>query len=174
MVDAPGRPQPRFPVAKVHLVKAALYRLLTQLEAGPQDVAVCSAACGGDLLFDKLMLARQVPLHLYLAFDRAGFMAQSVNFAGLGWQHRFEAACARATTLHLLPDHPEAGAPSTDPFERTNLWMLEAAQAFGAPIHLICLWNGQGGDGPGGTQHMMQAVQQGAGQVHWLDTRQLW
>jgi hypothetical protein len=176
MVDAPGRAQPRFPAARAHVAKAALHRLVTELDAGPQDAAVCSGACGGDLIFDRLMLRRRVPLHLYLAFDREGFMARSVDFAGPGWQRRFDAVCAQATSLHLLPAHPQAGAGSKDPFEQTNLWMLDAAKALGGGSHIdfICLWNGQGGDGPGGTQHMMQAVRQAGGRIHWLDTRQLW
>jgi hypothetical protein len=175
MLDAPGRAHPRFPASKVHLAKAAVYRLLDQLQAGPQDAAVCSAACGGDLIFDRLALRRGVPLHLYLAFDREAFQARSVDFAGQRWQQRFAAVCAQAASVHVLPAPPQAGSGRTDPFERTNLWMLDTARALGAErIEFICLWNGQGGDGPGGTQHMMQAVRQAGGHIQWLDTRQLW
>jgi hypothetical protein len=41
-------------------------------------------------------------------------------------------------------------------------------------VDFLCLWNGAGGDGPGGTQHLMQEVQEKGGRTHWLDTRQLW
>jgi hypothetical protein len=36
--------------------------------------------------------------------------------------------------------------------ERNNLWILQSAMRFGADkVEFICLWNGRGGDGPGGT-----------------------
>jgi len=41
-------------------------------------------------------------------------------------------------------------------------------------VQFICLWNGEGGDAPGGTAHMYQEVNEKTGQVHWLDTRKLW
>ena len=40
-------------------------------------------------------------------------------------------------------------------------------------MHFVCLWNGGGGDGPGGTAHMYQEVAKRTGQVHWIDTREL-
>lgn len=175
MVDAPDRVVPRFPASKVHLAKAAIYQLMGQLNAGPLDLAVCSAACGGDLIFDKLMLKRRVPLHLHLAFDQAQFKASSVNFGGPGWGHRFDAVCKQATSLQTLDQHSGGSVTDENPYERTNKWMLNTATHFGAwRLVLICLWNGQDGDGPGGTQHMIQTVRNAKGHVHWLDTRQLW
>jgi hypothetical protein len=41
-------------------------------------------------------------------------------------------------------------------------------------VHFICLWNGEGGDGPGGTRHMRDEVMKRNGSVHWLDTTKLW
>jgi hypothetical protein len=38
---------------------------------------------------------------------------------------------------------------------------------------LVCLWDGGGSDGPGGTRHMVGEVKQRTGQVHWIDTRSL-
>jgi hypothetical protein len=53
--------------------------------------------------------------------------------------------------------------------------MLQVATGYGAEkVDFLCLWNGSGGDGPGGTQHLMQEVQKNGGRTHWLDTRQLW
>lgn len=62
-----------------------------------------------------------------------------------------------------------------DPYERNNLHMLEAAMRFGPEkLNFVCLWNGQGGDGPGGTQHLMQQTRNRGGRIHWLDTTKLW
>lgn len=41
-------------------------------------------------------------------------------------------------------------------------------------VRFICLWNGQEGDGPGGTKQMYDTVIQHAGEVSVLDTTKLW
>ena len=40
-------------------------------------------------------------------------------------------------------------------------------------VRFICLWNGGGGDAPGGTQHMYDEVNNRTGQVTWIDTRKI-
>ena len=174
MIDAPGRETPRFPQIQEPVARDALSGLLARLDAGPDDLAVSSAACGGDLLFAEAALQRGVPLEIYLPFDSATFAEKSVDFADRDWHARFEAACT-AGSLHLMPLERPALAASEDPYEQVNLWMLEAAARFGTDkIDFICLWNGRGGDGPGGTQHLMQEVERRRGRSHWIDTTQLW
>ena len=74
------------------------------------------------------------------------------------------------TTLFILPDEP-VPTPDLNPYVRTNLWLLNSALAFGEEkVHFICLWNRQGGDGPGGTEHMHDEVNKRTGQVYVLDT----
>jgi hypothetical protein len=59
-------------------------------------------------------------------------------------------------------------------WQRANLWLLNEALAKGAPnLQLIALWDGQPGDGPGGTEHLFRLVEErGAGTEH-LDTNVL-
>ena len=38
----------------------------------------------------------------------------------------------------------------------------------------ICLWNGEGGDGPGGARHFMAEAGRKTAPLYWLDTRKLW
>ena len=65
-------------------------------------------------------------------------------------------------------------AADDDPFARANRWLLETALGFGAErLRCICLWNGGGGDGPGGTRHLVDAVRSSGGEVEWIDTREL-
>ena len=53
--------------------------------------------------------------------------------------------------------------------------MLGDALRFGADkVDFVSLWNGEGGDGPGGTRHMMEEVRNKGGRTIWLDTRRLW
>ena len=174
MIDVPGRPAARFPPQAVPLADRAIATKLDELQAGPQDVAICGGACGGDLLFATAALRRGVQLEIYLPFDEATFLASSVDFAGHEWRERFEQAKSRSV-VHVLPADGSPLTSSANPYEANNRRMLDRARAFaGARLQFICLWNGTGGDGPGGTAGMMQAVQRLGGAVHWLDTRSLW
>ena len=66
-------------------------------------------------------------------------------------------------------------AKEMDAYERCNLWLLASALAYGAEkVWFVCLWDGGGGDGPGGTAHMVEKVKMKQGRVIWLDTRKLW
>jgi hypothetical protein len=52
--------------------------------------------------------------------------------------------------------------------------MLKSAARFGAEkMVFICLWDGQGGDGPGGAQHFMEEAGRKTERIYWLDTRKL-
>jgi hypothetical protein len=173
MIDAPGRDKARFPPDKESAARLAIVALLAQLRVGPQDLAVCSGACGGDLLFAEAALQRGLALELYLPFTPEVFAVKSVDFAGGNWRRRFAAACA-AGSLHVMPEERGPSAPGDDPYVQNNLWMLEAASRFGAEsVDFICLWDGKGGDGPGGTQHLMQEVNRRHGRTHWIDTTKL-
>ena len=153
---------------------SAIAAALAEFGVGAQDLCICGGACGGDLLFAEAALARSARLELYIPFDEATFLKESVDFADRNWRARFFAAKARST-LHVSP--LERGAPpeGEDPYERNNLWMLDAATRFGPDkVDFVCLWNGERGDGPGGARHMMEEVQKKGGRAHWLDTRKLW
>ena len=74
-----------------------------------------------------------------------------------------------------MPDELGPLPKNVDPFERCNLWLLYSALACGIDkVRFVALWNGGGGDGPGGTAHMYNEVKSRTGRVTWLDTRTLW
>jgi hypothetical protein len=173
MIDAPGRALPRFPAELEPAVNDALAKAIDRFQAGPGDLALCGAACGGDLLFAALMLERQSRLRIYLPLDEPAFIAESVAYAGARWVERYHQVTAQSA-LVAAPDVLGPLGPGEDPFERCNLWMLDAARhAAGSEILFLCLWDGQRGDGPGGTQHMMDAVRASGGTCHWIDIRRL-
>jgi hypothetical protein len=174
MIDAPGRGEPRFPPDKEPIAVQAIAGALDDIDVGPRDLCICGGACGGDLLFAEAALARGARLELYIPFEESTFLGKSVDFADNDWRARFFAAKARGV-LHVAPR--ELGPPEDgeDPYERNNRWMLGAALRFGADkVDLVSLWNGEGGDGPGGTRHMMEEVRNKGGRTIWLDTRRLW
>jgi hypothetical protein len=174
MIDAPGRKAPRFPADKELIARDAIVDALTKIRAGPSDLAICGGACGGDLLFAEACLDLGMRLELYIPFDQPTFLTNSVDFAGSIWHDRFLAATSSAV-LNVMPEQLGPLPPGQDPYERNNLWMLEAAARFGQEkMIFICLWNGEGGDGPGGARHFMEEAGRKTAPLYWLDTRKLW
>lgn len=98
------------------------------------------------------------------------------EFAGSGWVNRFYKIKNHPnTTLLIMPRELGVLPRGRKPFERNNKWLLYTALAHGSEkVKFICLWNRQGGDGPGGTKHLYNAVLQHDGQVIILDTTTLW
>ena len=173
MIDAPDRQKPRFPPDKEPIAARAIAQALDDLEVGPGDLAICGGACGGDLLFAEAALACGARLELYIPFDEETFLERSVDFADRDWRARYFAAKASAV-VHVAPSELGPIQEREDAYERNNRWMLDSALRFGGDkVDFVCLWNGEGGDGPGGTRDMMNAVQNRGGRALWLDTTKL-
>ncbi len=177
MVDAPDRQPPRFPDTQEKLDAAAqrIADALTQFDAGPDDLALTQGACGGDLLFTEACQQRGVNVQWLQPFSEPQFIEKSVASRGESWRARYLAVKAKLTrAIRSAPE--ELGIPpkSTDPYQRCNLWLLYTALSYGiSKVQFICLWNGEGGDGPGGTAHMYEEVKRRTGQVAWIDSRTL-
>lgn len=177
MVDAPGRAQPRFPPAKEAGARAALDAALAALDAGPADLMLTQGAAGGDLLFTELALARGVRVQWLQPLPEPAFIEASVLGSANGeqWRQRYFAAKAklidapRSMALELGP--PPKGV---NVWERGNRWLLHTALACGPDkARCVVLWDGGGGDGPGGTRHMVEEVRRRTGRVTWVDIDQV-
>jgi hypothetical protein len=175
MIDAPGRVPPRFPADKERIAAQVIAKRLDELDAGPKDLALCSGACGGDLLFAEACLKLAVHLQIRIPFDEPTFLKNSVTFAGGNWRDRYRAVKNnKLTTLFVMPEELGPTPENVNPYERNNLWMLNTALSMGAEkVRFICLWDGKGGDGPGGTKHMHDSVKKRPGLVYVLDTNVL-
>lgn len=179
MVDAPARAAPRFPAAKVPAAQAAIEGALDALGAGAGDLALTQGAAGGDLLFTEACQARGVRVQWLQPLAEPDFIATSVlrSEGGAQWHARYRAAKARLHPEHpprSMPDELGPPPPGVGAWERGNLWLLYTALAYGPDkVRLVCLWDGRGGDGPGGTRHMHDEVKRRSGHVIWLDTRTL-
>lgn len=175
MVDAPDRPTPRFPADKEAVAAQKIAAALDQQQAGPDDLALAQAASGGDLLFLEACQQRGVRCRILLPFEVPGFIQRSIlpSTNGDAWCQRFYTLRAKLPDPpRIMPDELGPLPKGADPFERANLWLLYTALACGVDkVHFICLWNGGGGDGPGGTAHMYNEVKTRTGRVTWLDTR---
>ena len=137
MIDAPGREKPRFPPDKEPIAANAIGAALAGLDVGARDLCICGGACGGDLLFAEAALARW-----------RGSNSISVRRGDVS--HEIGRFCRRRLARPVLcgegaSDAARAAArdgedaEGEDPYERNNLWMLDAASRFGPDKVDLCL-----------------------------------
>jgi len=177
MVDATDRAAPRFPAERVPAAARRIDAALDEIGATGADLALTQGAAGADLLFAEACLARAIPLRFLLPLAESEFIARSLLpvEGGAEWHARYRAAVARLAEAPL--EAPRVLGPlgaGVDAFVRGNLWLLDSALASGAErLRCICLWDGGGGDGPGGTRHLVDAVRAAGGRVLRIDTSSL-
>jgi tetratricopeptide (TPR) repeat protein len=178
MMDAPDRKTPRFPPDKEAVAAQAIGAALDQLGVSSEDLAISQAAAGGDLLFIEACQRRGVRCQVLLPLTEPEFVERSIlpSANGENWRDRFYAMKSKLTEpIRIMPDELGLLPKAVNPFERCNLWLLYSALACGIDkVRFVTLWNGGGGDGPGGTAHMYNEVKGRTGRVTWLDTRRLW
>jgi tetratricopeptide (TPR) repeat protein len=163
MMDAPKRKTPRFPPDKENVAAQAIGAVLDQLGTSSEDLAFSQAAAGGDLLFIDACQNRGVRCRVLLPLIEPEFIERSIlpSAGGENWRDRFYAMRSKLMEpIRIMPDELGPLPKGVDPFERCNLWLLYSALACGIDkVRFVTLWNGGGGDGPGGTAH----VQRGEG-----------
>ncbi len=174
MIDAPGRVDPRFPPQLESAIAKAIHDKLDQLQcapAGHRDQQRCMrrrhpvrrGSTGPGPEAKNALAGRRENLYRKIGRHCRRRLAQS-----------FFVLWLRERSNSSLPSYSARLGDNEDPFERTNRWMLdEALRIGGAGACLICVWDGQGGDGPGGTKHMVETVLKRGGQFHWVDIRRL-
>jgi len=172
-IDAPGRAEPRFPAqheaAALRLIEAAVDDAIARAGDRPL-LGISSCANGGDILFLETCQGRGIETEIYLAKDVPDFLADSVADGGPQWVERFH-ALIEARPTHVLAEDTTS---DLDVYSRTNQWMLEAALAdVPESATLIALWDGKAGDGPGGTQDMVERARSAGAQVVHLKSRDL-
>jgi tetratricopeptide (TPR) repeat protein len=153
---------PRFPATKIEAAAARIRAALDEVGAGSGDLGLCGGASGGDLLFAEACLERGMPVELRLARAENDFLAESVTFADP--DHRWEHSFARVgenprTTVLIMPEELGPTPKGVSVHDRCNRWILYTALSQGLrKASFITLWNGEPGDGPGGTQNMVELV----------------
>lgn len=179
-IDAPDRASARFPASQEVTARAAIEQTVRAMcgDDVSDIVAVAGGASGGDLLFLEVCEALGLARHLYLITPRDPYVRESVAPSGAGWVARFDhqfatSTCRSYQQTDALPRWLR-GKPNYSVWERSNTWMLHNALWLGGPdTTLIALWDGVSGDGPGGTQHMVDTARARGARTVVLDTRQL-
>jgi hypothetical protein len=162
MIDAPGREQPRFPQAHAPWVRARLEAAISGVEDA-QSEAISGAACGGDLLFCQAWLETDRDLEVFLPREPEAFLDESVRFAGFGWEESFRDVTDHPRTKVVGPRSEMVHAENPHP--ANNARIIERARRGTPPLVGIFVWDGGGGEGPGGTQHMVSQVEDASGEV---------
>jgi len=179
-VDAPGRAHPRFPPDREDVAWQAIRRAIESELQRPGGVTggIAGGASGGDILFHEICAELGIPTQLFLALPKSEFIAESVRPAGGNWRERFDRLFDRLPRRVLAESQELPGwlaeKPDYDIWQRNNLWMLYNALAQGGEdVTLIALWNGEKGDGPGGTGDLVERAKQRHAETIILDTRTL-
>lgn len=156
MLDRADRATPRFPAYAEPAVQLALRQIVHEI--APVAV-VCSAACGGDLMFAEEALAFGSQLYVILPFERqTEFLEHSVNYAGPNWVERYKRVVAHATPP---PYWVKSGGYTSDRNFEDNqraliFFGLGVAAAHGASLKSLILCDrDQLGDRIGGTRSFL-------------------
>ena len=154
MIDAPDRATPRFPARAENAARSAIRESVLRLRdtGGIPMIGVAGGASGGDLLFHEACGELGVATRLRLALPVNEFIAISVAPAGESWVERFHALMNRLGSENV---GVMARTTEEDTWSQANLWMAEEAVALAPLRTLLALWDGEGGDGPGGTEHLV-------------------
>ncbi len=166
MIDAPGREMERFPARAEASARAALEESVAALTTRQERfVGIAGGASGGDILFHEVCGALNLPTLLRLALPVEEYIAASVAPAGSDWVSRFRALLTRLGPGAIavlddsvrLPESLTEGA-ELNIWQRTNLWMVGEALRLAPQRTLVTLWDGKAGDGPGGTEHLVEVA----------------
>lgn len=150
LIDRPDRPRPRFPPERVEAAREALAARLRHHDIG---FGYASAGNGGDILFHELLLESGQDAHVVLPYNREQFLEDSVDYGDGEWAGRYRAVLERATEVTTASEQRMLAGAMSYEFGFLLLDGMAAVRAQELETDLVCLalWDGQPGDGPGGT-----------------------
>jgi hypothetical protein len=159
MIDLPDRPEPRFPAS---VEEAARVRIGEAIDRGvpklSEALGFASGARGGDILFHEECRGRGIGTVIVLPFEPDEFVRTSVEGTALegDWPRRFWDLW-NATPVDR--NRVLGPAPGDEAYAKCNTELLKMARQHGR-VHLIALWDGKGGDGPGGTADLVSRLRE--------------
>ena len=157
MIDLPGRTEPRFPPSLEAAARSAIAAEIGKIKASDGARGFASLARGGDILFHEECRRRGYQTDIVLPFSPAEFIKTSVAGAqGGNWETRFWDVWNTTSDAHREILNLPVTAQS---FADCNTQLVHRARQHGQ-VHLIALWDGEGGGGPGGTGDMVAMMEE--------------
>jgi class 3 adenylate cyclase len=151
LIDHPDRAVPRFPPELEEDVRRELLERLRRYDVG---FGYSSAANGGDILFLEGLTEIGAERHIVLPYNREQFLEDSVDFIpGTNWAARYRTVLERATEVVTASEQRMLGGAMSYEYGFLLLDGTAAVRAEELETELLCfaLWDGELGDGPGGT-----------------------
>jgi class 3 adenylate cyclase/tetratricopeptide (TPR) repeat protein len=159
MIDQPDRPQPRFPPE----LEPAVYATIRDwLAANNGLIGFSSAARGADILFLEAIQALGGETHVVLPYHQDDFVKDSVEIDGAEhWRERFERQLSSSRVVYASSSRLLDGGLAFD-YANHIVHGLGMVRARELETNLVALavWDGQVGDGRGGTASAVQQWQQ--------------
>lgn len=158
-IDAPARPTPRFPPSLEAAVAAALAE---RLDAVGAAIGFASAAPGADIQFLEAVRARGGDVHVVLPYGVEQFRKDQGDVSGAaGWAERLDRVLAQAAEVVVTSEQAAPESPIVFAYANTFLygWAKLRAEQLETELVPLAVWDGQPGDGPGGTADSVRSWQ---------------
>ena len=141
-------------------------------------LGLAGGANGGDILFHEVCAEIGIATELFLAIPQEEYITHSVQAEDPSWVARFRRLTARVPTRVLAPSAALPpwlrDQPGASIWQRANLWLLfHALHCTDAPVTLLALWNGEQGNGAGGTSDFLGVAREMDVRTVVLDTRRI-
>ncbi|MEM9214274.1 MAG: RyR domain-containing protein [Cyanobacteria bacterium P01_F01_bin.150] len=173
-IDSPDRPHPRFPP---HLEAKVYETICDRLQKLDANLGYASAACGSDILFLEAIQALKGELHIVLPYEREEFIKDSVRIPNDDnqWEKRFNQVINAATEVIVTSKRKLRTSAVMYEYSNRLLHGLAKirAEQLGTELVPLTVWNGQPGDGLGGTASTVNYWQAWSDTVEIIDLEQL-
>jgi len=132
LIDHADRRKERFSYNAVDKVRNLIRTYIwEERRLNPPDLAVCSLAAGGDMIFADEVLKMGIPLIVFLPFEKERFLSESVIYdkdhpddSPEVWKNEFERLLSLADEVR----YPSEVLNDVNPFEQCNSSMLNYAE----------------------------------------------
>ena len=150
LTDSPNRAVPRFSDSMVADVESRITAALKRIGA---SIGFAGAARGGDLLFLKALHQLGGKTNIVLPLEREVFERVSVDDGTPKWRTRYAQALENAASVRVANSHSSTADGTAFEYGTRHLLGLAKlhARQLDAPLKALVLWNGEAGEGHGGT-----------------------
>ena len=165
-IDSRDRSSPRFPSSKEEIVAQRLKNQLKAWDIGKNSLAICSGACGGDILFAEACLDLGAKVDLYIPLSDTEFIDRSIRIKNTdnNWEDRYwKLSNYPQVSKYFLQDYQGELPKDISVFALNNLWIINSATTIASKENLygLLVWDEKStGDGAGGTSDFAHTIQE--------------